>query len=100
MAEHYLIKVWESYKHYQHTAQVPSNLREDPLIDDTHWKLTMKVQEPLSASFDKWEDEDSEDFEDNCVEAEVICTVKSVEMDEESEIPKKTYVNFKYTGNK
>jgi hypothetical protein len=100
VAEHYLIKVWESYKQYQHNAQVPTNLREDPLIDDTHWKLSMKVQEPLSASFDKWEDEESEDFEDNCVEAEVIFNDKSVEMDEETEIPKKTYVNFKYTGNK
>jgi hypothetical protein len=46
------------------------------------------------------DEEDKEDEEEPVVEATVSCTVKSVEMEEGNHIPSKTYVNFKYAGNK
>jgi hypothetical protein len=70
--------------------------QDDPYMDKYHWKLVMLVQEKVC---DIEFEEDSEDDE-LVVESAVLCTVKAVEMNEDSEIPKKTYVNFKYAGSK
>ena len=86
--------VWQSFKKYQNLLKIPEALKaDDPMMDETFWKMNMKVQEPICDN----EIEEEEDF----VEAEVSCTIKSVgEMIEETNLPSMTYVNFKFTGNK
>ena len=97
-------KIWEEYKQYMLDLKVPEEFVEDPLVDSEYWKISFTINEPICGSLEKDSEDDDEDFlPENLplLKAEITCTVKVVETAEESpDLPLKTYVNFKYKGNK
>jgi hypothetical protein len=66
--------------------------------------MEFNMNEPVfGAAIEKDEEDDEEDFEPEkfpLIKATITCTVKAVDLPEGEEIPKQTYVNFKYKGNK
>lgn len=103
VADHILAKVWEIFNKYQHDKKIKEH--EDPVLDCDYWKLNFTVHEPIcEEEIINAEEGAEEEFAESgsipMISANVSCIVKAVEMHEDSPLPKKTYVNFKYKGNK
>lgn len=60
--------------------------------------MTFQVKEPLEEALAPDSDDSGEEEEMPLVTADVSVTCKSVELDEDSGIPKKVYLNFKNKG--
>jgi len=96
VGNHLFAKVWAAFRKYQHDKKLPEDLVTNPEYASDEWKMTFTLCEPVGELvIDEDDEEEDKDAEIPTVSADVSVTCKAVEIEEDNEIPKKVYLNFK-----
>ena len=96
VANHLFAKIWAAFKKHQHDVKLPEDMIANPEYEMDEWKMTFTLCDPIGElAADSEDEEEDTEAQVPTVSATVTVTCKAVEMDEENEIPKKVYLNFK-----